>query len=122
MSGTPLGISPKIADCVLHKSHGPKPWLLDLHHVILESWTLKLNLPESRKVPLCPTGHVNLHAAVRDRIAARPYEYPVSKALKALVDEAVAFWETNQAALKVPGMVFSLDDHLIAEQLARGEI
>jgi hypothetical protein len=121
MSADPLGISPDIAPCVLHKTHGPRPYLNELHHVILESWTLKLNLPQSRKVSLCPTGHVNLHAVVRDRIAQRASGFRVPANLKALVDEAVAFWEIHKVALSAPGVVFSLDDHIIAEQIARGE-
>lgn len=99
MSADPRGISPLIAPCILHTSHGPKPWLNDLHHVILESWTVHLHLPQSRKVSLCPTGHVNLHVALRNRIAGRPNDYHVSPALRALVDEAMTFYTEHQADL-----------------------
>lgn len=122
MSADPLGISPDIAPCVLHSTHAPRPLVNELHHVILESWTLKLGLPQSRKVSLCPTGHVNLHAVVRDRIAQRSSGFRVSSSLRTLVDEALAFWETHQVALKTPGLLFSPDDHVIAERLARGEL
>ena len=101
---TPLlaGLSTEVADCLLHgpaDHHRPRPFLYDRHHVILESWTTALKLPQSRLVPLCPTGHVNVHAALRDRIAGRPYAYHVSKGMAALVDEAYGFWFTHQEAL-----------------------
>ena len=87
--------------CALHGDaaiHRPRPWLYDQHHVILESWTNALGLPQSRKVPLCPTGHVNVHAAIRDRIAGRPYEFRVGR-MRALVDEAMGFYDEHKAAL-----------------------
>lgn len=103
MSADPLGISPLVAPCVIHGSHQPRAWINDLHHVVLESWTDALGLPQSRKVSLCPTGHVNLHAAVRDRIAGRKYEFFVSPALAGLVDEAVTFYTANKLALQALG-------------------
>lgn len=98
------GISPLIAPCVLHRTHSPRPWIDDMHHVVLESWTKALGLPESRLVSLCPTGHVNVHAAVRDRIAARPYKFSITGPMRLLVDEAMAFYDAHKAALAGHGI------------------
>ena len=97
-----MGLSTEAADCALHgpaDHHRPRPWLFEVHHVVLESWTKALRIPAMRTVPLCPTGHVNVHAALRDRIAGRPYQYHVSKPMAALVDEAYGFWFAHQEAL-----------------------
>jgi len=99
VSADPLGISPLVAPCVIHATHQPRAWINDEHHVVLESWTKALGLPQWRKLPICPTGHVNIHAAIRDRIAGRPYEFYVNPAMKELVDEAMEFWEANKTAL-----------------------
>lgn len=82
-------------DCALHgpaSKHRPRPFLYQEHHVVLQSWTQKLGLPDWRKVSLCGTGHDNVHAAIRDLIAGRPFEFYVSPSMKLLVDEAYGFW------------------------------
>lgn len=74
-----------------------------MHHVVLESWTKALGLPPSRLVSLCPTGHVNLHAAVRDRIAGRN-GFRLSEPMRLLVDEAMAFYDAHRTELAGRGI------------------
>jgi hypothetical protein len=99
-------ISPAVASCVLHKTHRPAPWLLQLHHVILQAWTQKLGLEDSRKVPLCGIGHDAVHLLLRWMIAAtgEPFPYYISPAMKALVDEPYGFYLDHKAALEAHGI------------------
>ncbi len=99
-------------DCALHgpaEHHRPRPFLYQVHHVVLQSWTQKLGLPDWRTVPLCGTGHDNIHAALRDIIAGRPPEFYVSPKMKLLVDEAYGFWLDHRGALWVPHMISGLE-------------
>lgn len=52
--------------CVLHKEHRPVPSELHLHHVFPKYLQLMVwkEVREKRTVPVCPTGHVDVHGAL----------------------------------------------------------
>lgn len=62
--------------CALHKSHSPETLTIEYHHVIPVAWQVFYQPPEpwpfpgydprsplwdARTMPLCPTGHRNVH-------------------------------------------------------------
>lgn len=51
--------------CSMHKLHAPANHTIEEHHVIPQAWQhFKLGTEElfdKRTVPLCPTGHRNVH-------------------------------------------------------------
>jgi len=52
--------------CVLHLYHSPVSIVNELHHVLplyLQK-QLQLRVPDKTVVPLCGTGHSNVHAAI----------------------------------------------------------
>jgi hypothetical protein len=54
---------PKLV-CVVHLYHWPPTQEVQLHHV----WPLGMGGPDvlGNKIPVCPTGHRNIHKAMRD--------------------------------------------------------
>lgn len=56
---------PVSAGCAAHKVHLPAPTYLELHHVIPQSWQKfwsgNTELWDPHTVPLCRTGHGNVH-------------------------------------------------------------
>lgn len=63
------GVGPEAttAPCDAHRSHHPTPTYQELHHVVPQAWQAfwqpkgKTPLWDRRTVPLCPTGHRNVH-------------------------------------------------------------
>lgn len=49
--------------CTVHGEHRPRPWDVEVHHV----WPLGMGGPDTprNRVPICPTGHTNVHALLR---------------------------------------------------------
>ncbi len=103
-----LGLDPLIYKCVAHATHSPEPWVLESHHVVPQAWTHKLGMPEWRRVPICPTGHDQVHRAIAARIAGVPHR-PLTSAAKALVLEAMQFYETHSGLY---GTAFTLHEEL----------
>ncbi len=95
-----LGVSAKDSSCAIHLTHRPKPWLLQAHHVIPVAWSTRLNLENSRWVPLCGTGHDAVHAAIRQKIAGKPTTWRLDETMEPLVSEAVNFWFQNKDAIR----------------------
>lgn len=49
--------------CQVHADHAPQVWDVEVHHV----WPLGMGGPDvpANTVPVCPTGHTNVHALLR---------------------------------------------------------
>ncbi len=58
---TPLGSHAE--PCAIHADHRPEPYDVEVHHV----WPLGMGGPDVKAnvVPVCPTGHTNVHALLR---------------------------------------------------------
>lgn len=92
-----LGLDPDAFPCAVHaRHHTPQPRRNHRHHVILESWTKRLELPAGRTVPLCPTGHENIHVAITMALEANSlsavHRLNLGDRSFALVAEAFRFW------------------------------
>ncbi len=95
-----LTLDPVRYTCALgHRYHRPLPLVLHAHHVVPMSWTKALRVPPSRTVPLCPTGHENIHVLLRDWITGRRTDWRgVDERVRALVSEALDFYRANAPA------------------------
>jgi len=78
------------AACSLHKTHTPRPVVIELHHLIPRAWEHAFPAPatlpagavpghdsdgplwDARTVALCPTSHRNVHAALVAMVRGRP--------------------------------------------------
>ena len=96
--------------CELHAYHRPEPQGTHGHHVIPLTWTRTLGLPESRTVRLCPTGHDNLHRDLRAALRGQPYRAGATS--RAIVDEALAFYQAHPEAHDT---LWTLADQLVED-------
>jgi len=64
-----LRINTSSSWCDVHGSHRPKPLVSEVHHI----WPRGMGGPDgpSNRVRVCPTGHVNIHRAIRDLLAGQ---------------------------------------------------
>ena len=85
--------------CYAHAYHRPEPLLLEAHHRIPLAWTRQLGLPESPTVALCPTGHDNVHVAIRHVVRGDPLPARFGERTRELIGEASTFWLREQARL-----------------------
>jgi hypothetical protein len=92
-----LTLDPERFPCVVHSYHAPRAETNHAHHVVPLSWTDAIGAPEGRTVSICPTGHDNVHVAIRKLLNGRvpPRLGPRSQAL---VDEAIEWWTTRSLA------------------------
>ncbi len=78
--------------CSLHTSHSPSALTVEQHHVIPQSWQRfwvppgatvsgSLQLWDARTVPICPTGHRNVHTII---VAAMKYVAALKQEVSAL--------------------------------------
>ncbi len=88
------GLDPTSSPCIAHSSHRPAPWVSEAHHVIPLAWTNRLGLPQSRTIPVCPTGHDQIHRAVAARIAGRRHRR-LDPDLEPVILEALAFYRAH---------------------------
>lgn len=86
---------PAVAPCSLHRRHNPKPRLTVYHHVIPESWTTYLGIPAGPTIPVCGTGHDNIHVALRQWVirGERPHHLPRRE--RQAVQTAYDYWMAN---------------------------
>lgn len=77
--------------CSLHRSHQPRPVVIELHHLLPRAWEHAFPSPTTlpagavpghdadgplwdvRTVALCPTAHRNVHAALVAMVRGRPH-------------------------------------------------
>lgn len=57
---------PTTAACTVHRTHEPRPLLVELHHI----WPLGMQGPDTdaNKVAICVQGHYNVHTLLGDLI------------------------------------------------------
>jgi hypothetical protein len=72
---------PSFAACSLHRVHRPKNLTVDFHHVVPRAWQ-NFHLGEDklfdpRTVPICPTGHRNVHFWIVQFMKANLEEDPL---------------------------------------------
>jgi len=96
--------------CELHTHHRPQPHGLHRHHVIPLTWTRRLDLPESRVVFACPTGHDNIHRDLR--AALRGQSYRAGGRSAEVIKEAAAFYAEHPEA---QGTLWTLAEQLVKE-------
>ncbi len=83
-------LDPARYSCALHRFHSPLPLVLHAHHVVPLTYTQTHGLPDSRTVPLCPTGHGNVHVLIRDWQTGRRTNWArVDERVRPLVAEAL---------------------------------
>ncbi len=79
------------AACSLHKTHAPRPVVVELHHVLPRAWQHAFPAPaalpagavaghdadgslwDARTVPICPTAHRSVHAALVAMVRGHPH-------------------------------------------------
>lgn len=86
---------PAVAPCVVHKRHSPKPLLTVFHHVVPESWTRYLGLSEGLVIPVCGTGHDNIHTALRRLVIHGQRPRFMGWTEYRLVYDAYWFWQRH---------------------------
>ena len=104
-----IALDPDAHPCVLHRYHSPLPWATHQHHVVPLAWTRAAGAPESRTVPLCPTGHDALHRGLQATLTAREPRRRIDDRMQALIDEAIEWAERQQIA---PSSLVELHDEL----------
>lgn len=79
--------------CVVHGSHWPPVRETEQHHI----WPLGMGGPDvkTNKVKICPTGHANVHVALRRLVAGGSVRVGVdgTRAELALAQRAFAEWD-----------------------------
>lgn len=60
--------------CPCVKQHSPTPIRVELHHIYPQAEQKKVHgkLVDKETVPLCDTGHANVHTALTDRLKGKP--------------------------------------------------
>jgi hypothetical protein len=95
----PQTLDPRIYKCVAHSTHTPIPWRLEKHHVLLLAWTKLLGQRPSRTVPICPTGHDQIHAAISQLVTGNDELPHRLGPIRPFVEEAMAFFDTHYEKL-----------------------
>lgn len=63
--------------------------------MILLAWTRLLGLRSSRTIPICPTGHDQIHAAISQLVTGNDELPHRLGPIRPFVEEAMGFWEKN---------------------------
>lgn len=76
--------------CTVHKTHVPKPLLVELHHV----QPLGMGGPDTddNKVAVCVGGHYSIHTLLADLIRAGKMRRAGTKAERALAQQGFDKW------------------------------